>query len=88
MLHTPQGWVVLVSIGIYLILALLFWFGVIGLPLGKNLESILVVCLFWPFITFLLFVKHNISDFSPSWSRASFVAICAFAPVAYVWVHG
>jgi hypothetical protein len=72
MLHTPQGWVVLASIGAYLILALLFWLGAIGLPLGKNLGSVVVVCLFWPFITFLLFVKHNISDFSPSWRSCLF----------------
>jgi len=55
LLHTPQGRVVLASIGVYLILGLLFWLGIIALPSGKNLRAILFICISWPFITFLFF---------------------------------
>ena len=88
LLHIPQGWVVLAATGVYFTLALLCLGSVVAPPPGKDLSSVLVVCFSWPFVTFLIFVKHNLPDFVPSWSRASFVAIWAFAPIAYAIVRG
>lgn len=87
LLFTPQGWVVLASIGVYLTIALLCWLGALNHPLAKNLSYVLSFCIFWPFITFLLFVRSSAPYFSPSWLQAMFVAIGAFMPIVYVWAH-
>jgi ABC-type lipoprotein release transport system permease subunit len=88
LLHTPQGWVVLASIGIYLGLACLLWLGFIAPPAGKNIEASVVACLFWPLITFLFFVKTNLPDFQASWSKTFLVAVAALAPIAYACIYG
>ncbi len=88
LLHTPQGWVVLISTGVYLVLAGLLWLGFIAPPAGKNIEASIVACIFWPLITFLFFVKTNLPNFSASWGKAFFVAISAFAPIAYACIYG
>jgi hypothetical protein len=54
LLHTPQGRVVLATASFYAVAALLSWlFGVN--PLFANSSAFFVVCLAWPFITFLYF---------------------------------
>ena len=88
LLHTPQGWIVLASAFVCLVLALLYWGGVLDLPRAKTLDMVLTCCIFWPFITFLQFLKYNAPDFSPSWGNALLAAILAFAPIAYVLVYG
>ena len=88
LLHTPQGWAVLATVAVYVFIAAILALGFSTPPLGKDLASILVVCAIWPFITFLIFVKHNLPDFRSSWGNAVFVSICAIAPIAYVGIYG
>lgn len=85
LLFTPQGRVVLASIGVYLTIALLCWLGVLKHPLAKDLSYVLIFCAVWPFITFWLFIRVSAPYFSPSWLQAVFVAIGAFMPIAYMW---
>ena len=85
LLHTPQGWVVVATVGVYTLLALLF--GVLDLtpPLGKTVDTFVTICLFWPFIVFLVFAKDGLaSSFDPSWCQAAFLMICAVMPMLYV----
>lgn len=84
LLRTPQGWLVLAGLAGYWLLALLFGIGALIPPLGKDLGSAVVVCLAWPLITFLYFVKNGLPDFEASWGRAAMVGACVLAPVAYV----
>lgn len=88
LLRTPQGWVVLAGLGVYATLALLFGLGLLEPPLGKDLGSVLVICLFWPLLTFLFYVKNSSPGFEPSWIRAASIAVWAMGPVVYVLVYG
>jgi hypothetical protein len=86
LVSTPQGWVVVASAVAYAALALAFAFFGLGPPLGKGVAAAVTLCLLWPFVVFLLFVKHGLPSFAPSWSNAVFIAVCAAAPVLYfVW---
>ena len=71
-----------------LVLALLYWNGVLDLPRAKTLDMVLTFCILWPSVTFLQFVRGNAPEFSPSWGNALLAAILAFAPIAYVLVYG
>lgn len=88
LLHTPQGWSAIAAAVLYAFIAIALMLGVIAPPLGKDLGSVLVICAAWPLITFLIFVKHSLPDFLPSWGKAIFVCICAVAPIAYVALYG
>ena len=88
LLFTPQGRVVLASIGFYLTSALLFWLGVFEHPSANDLGYVLAFCAFWPVTTFFSFLVLSAPYFSPSWFQAVFVALGAFMPIAYVWAHG
>ena len=88
LLRTPQGWVVLAGLCSYLLLALLFSLEAIKPPLGKDISSAVVICFFWPLITFLFFCKEGAPNFEPSWRQAALVGICALAPIGYVLVYG
>ncbi len=84
LLTTPQGWVVLASVAGYGLLALLIGWDVIAPPQKRSAGASVVGCLSWPPIVFLQFVKQGMPAFSPSWRHATFLAVCAVAPVAYV----
>jgi hypothetical protein len=83
LLHTPQGIAVLVFSAIYLLLAALFAFADLSPPPGWRAASIISLCLFWPILLFLLFVKHGEPSFAPSWGGAAWLACCALAPVVF-----
>ncbi len=87
LLSTPQGLVVIASCVCYSTLALAY--GVFGLlpPFGKSTGSVVVICLSWPFIVFLLFIKEGMPSFAPSRGKAAFLAVCAAAPALYVAGH-
>lgn len=84
LLSTPQGWVVLTSFVGYYALAGLFALALIPAPLGKAIDTAVILCLFWPFIVFLCFVKEGAPSFKPSLWQTLFVASAALAPVIYV----
>lgn len=86
LLHTPQGWVVLASVALYAGLALLAALLGVSPTLAKTPGAFFVVCLSWPLITFLMYVRSNAPSFNASLSRAVHVAIVALCPVGYaVW---
>ena len=87
LLHTPQGWSAIAATVLYAFIAIAVMFGVVAPPLGKDLDSVLVICATWPLITFLIFVKHSLPDFLPSRGKAIFVCICAVTPIAYVAIY-
>ena len=82
-LHTPQGWVVLASVALYAGLALLAALIGVSPVLAKTPGAFFVVCVSWPLITFLMYVRSNAPSFSPSLSGAVHVAIVALCPIAY-----
>lgn len=84
LLTTPQGHVVLISFLSYLVLVAFFAVGLLAPPLGKSIGSVVVTCLAWPFIVFLMFVKHGLPSFRPSSSGTLFLAAAALMPIAYV----
>ncbi len=83
MLHTPQGWVVLASVALYAGLALLAALIGVSPVFAKTPGAFFVVCVSWPLITFLMYVRWNAPSFSASLSAALHVAIVALCPVAY-----
>ncbi|MFM2058704.1 MAG: hypothetical protein RLY71_3089 [Pseudomonadota bacterium] len=86
LVHTPQGWIVMLTICIYAAYAVAHLLGTAPIQLTRSREAELALCVFWPCITCLFFVRHNLPDFTPSWSRAAQVAACAVAPLlAAVW---
>lgn len=89
-LRTPQGWVVLASAVLYASVALLAFFGGVHPSLGKTTGAVLVLCAFWPLITFLVFVRSSSPTFGASFPKAAYVAAVALCPIAYAgWLlHG
>lgn len=81
---TPQGWVVVASAIAYAALALAFFVFGLTPPMGKSVGGAVVTCASWPGVTFLLFVKHGLPSFAPSWRGALFLAVGAAAPALYV----
>ena len=61
--------------------ALVLAFGVFGLPplMGKSVVGAVVICASWPGVMFLLYVKHGLPSFAPSWRGALFLAVAAAA---------
>ena len=84
LISTPQGLVVCASFFGYGLLAVAYLVFGVTPPLGKSTGAATALCLFWPFIVFLLFVKHGLPSFQPKWSEAGFLALCTAAPVLYV----
>lgn len=81
---TPQGWVVLACPFIYAVLALIFGFFEIAPPLGKSvINTAIAICVSWPLIVFVLFVKQGIPSFAPSWLGAAYLGFVSAMPVLY-----
>jgi len=82
LLNTPQGKVVIASVPLYCAAALLgLAFGVSPL-LIKSPSAFFTLCLVWPFITFLYFVRTSGPSFAPSRARTIEVLIAALVPLA------
>jgi hypothetical protein len=47
---------------------------------SKSLGWALGLCVAWPFIVFLVFIKIGLPSFAPSWTKAAFLTVCAAAP--------
>ena len=84
LLHTPQGWVVLASVALYALIALVGAYLGVSPLVAKSPSPFFFMCLIWPAITFLFYVRSSHPNFDASLSRALHVAIAALAPVAFV----
>lgn len=83
LLHTPQGCVVLVYFVAYTIAAALVWFLQLPPPIGKTPEVFLTICLAWPFIVFLMFVRDGSPTFVASWPAAAWLILCGALPALF-----
>jgi hypothetical protein len=88
LLRTPQGNVVLLFTACYLIAAVLV--GLFGFApwAGWTSGKFVAVCLAWPLILFLYFVRDNQPSFLPSWSSATWLSLCGAAPPLYMLFRG
>ena len=84
LLRTPQGLVVLLFTTVYLVAAALceFW-GIVPWA-GWSPERFTTLCLGWPVILFVFFVRDNQPCFLPSWSNSAWLCLCGAAPLAFV----
>lgn len=80
-LHTPQGIVVLFFFMAYLLCA--FLVGVLGVapPFGWPIGKTVALCIAWPIILFLYFVRDNQPSFEASLSAASWQFFYGVIPV-------
>jgi hypothetical protein len=83
LLYTPQGWVVLGSAVLYVGLALVVAVSGTAPPVLKTHGAFYVLCVAWPFILFLYFVRLNGPSFVASNARALVLAAVAVAPFIY-----
>ena len=84
LLRTPQGRVALIFSVVYLFGALLFGIFDIAPPLALRTQNAVGICLSWPFIVFLIFVKEGAPSFAPSLARAAWLAFLAAFPLIYL----
>ena len=84
LISTPQGLIVIASAVAYAALAFAFLMHGLTPPFSKSIASAVIVCASWPFIVFLQFIANGLPSFTPSLSRAAFLALCAAAPALYV----
>jgi len=85
LLRTPQGLVVLGVCAVYLGLLPLSYAGIFQ-PFGKSNSVATLMCLAWPFITFLAFIWEGSSttpEFKPSVIRTIWLVICGMAPLLF-----
>lgn len=85
LLHTPQGLAVLIVGAVYLVLLPFVYVDAISI-FGKATGAGIVICLFWPFITFLYFLRAGISttpDFKPSILEALWLLFIGMLPVLF-----
>ncbi len=85
LLHTPQGLVVLVVLAVHLALLPFVHTGSISL-LGKSSTTGMVICLSWPLITCLYFIREGVSttpEFKPSVPRALWILLIGMAPTLW-----
>lgn len=86
LLRTPQGAVVLVFSALYLLGALLFGAFDVVPPFSIRTQSVVGICVAWPLILFLLFVKEGAPSFEPSLGSAAWLAFLAVYPMGYlIW---
>ena len=88
LVSTPQGLVVITCAVAYLGLAVAYLAFGLSPPLGKTRGAAVVVCVSWPLIIFLVFVKQGIPSFAPSLAKSLFLTLYASAPILYVlWLR-
>lgn len=82
LIDSPQGRVVIVVAVIYVIL--IGWIGLdMGLPFGKSKDGSIAICILWPIVTFLYFLREGLSttpEFKPSVLGTIWILIVGFAP--------
>lgn len=83
LLHTPQGWVVLAYFAGYAAAAAGVWLLQLPVPIGKTPGVFFTLCLTWPFIVFLMFVRHSSPTFASSWGTAAWLALCGALPALF-----
>jgi hypothetical protein len=84
LLHTPQGWVVLAFSAVYFFGALLFGVFDVEPPFALRTPDVVFICISYPFILFLFFVKNGIPSFVPSLSGTAWLSFYALFPVIYL----
>ncbi|MES2832056.1 MAG: hypothetical protein V4695_08690 [Pseudomonadota bacterium] len=80
---TPQDWVVLFCAFVYLVLALVLYIFEIAPPFGKSVSTAIAICISWPLVVFLVFVKQGIPSFAPSWRGAVYIGVVSAMPVLH-----
>jgi hypothetical protein len=86
LIHTQQGIVVVVFSVLYLIAASLFAFSGVTPPSPWRQVNAIGLCLVWPFVIVLAFIRTDFPAFSPSWRSALWLSVWAIAPGAFtVW---
>lgn len=81
LLHTPQGLAVVFWTVAYLAAAGVVWLFHLSPPFGKTLEVFFAICLVWPFVVFLTFIRDSKADFRSSWVTAAWVAFHGALPL-------
>jgi hypothetical protein len=86
-LHTPQGFVVLFFSVAYLFCAALV--GLLGAtpPFGWQEGKTVALCIAWPLVLFMYFVKDNQPSFKASLPAAGWLAFYGVAPVLFLLWH-
>ncbi len=84
LITTPQGWVVISAAIVYFTLAITFGVFDLAPPLVKSPSVAITICIFWPLIVFLQFVRSGLPSFRPSLSSTAIVGLYAIAPFIYV----
>jgi hypothetical protein len=84
LITTPQGWVVIFAAIVYFTLAVTFGAFDLAPQLVKSPSVAITICIFWPFIVFLQFVKSGLPSFKPSILSAVITGLYAAAPFIYV----
>lgn len=83
LLHTPQGVAVVFCAIAYLSAAGVVWLFELPPPIGRTLEVFFMLCVSWPFIVFLMFIRHSTPDFRSSWATAVWVAFYGALPAVF-----
>lgn len=83
LLHTPQGIAVVICALAYLNAACIVWLFQLPPPIGKTLEVFFLLCVGWPFIVFLMFIRHSPSDFRSSWATAAWIVFYGALPAVF-----
>jgi hypothetical protein len=83
LLSTPQGRVVLLYLVAYLAAAALVWLLQLPPPIGKTPEVFIELCIAWPFIVFLMFVRDSSPTFAASWATAAWLILYGALPVLF-----
>jgi hypothetical protein len=83
LLHTPQGLAVIGCSIAWLCAAGVVWLFQWPPPIGRSREVFYVLCVLWPFILFVLFIRHSTSDFRSSWGTAAWIAFYGALPVLF-----
>lgn len=84
LLHTPQGLVVVIYAAAYVCAGALVWILQLAPPIGTTREVFGVLCITWPFVVLLMFVRHSSpTDFRPSWVTAAWLVFYGALPAIF-----
>lgn len=83
LLHTPQGLAVVACAVSYLGAAGVVWLFQLPPLIGRTREVFFMLCVLWPCIVFLMFIRHSRPDFRSSWGTAAWVAIYGALPAVF-----
>jgi len=84
LLHTPQGIVVLSYVFAYFLYAFLIGVLDVAPPFGWQVGKIVALCVSWPIILFLYFVKNNQPAFEASIAAAGWLVFYGAAPFLFI----